>query len=415
MIFRIALKDLKLFFGDRRAMLLSFALPIALISLFVFMFGGSGPGDMAPIDLLVADEDKTSESKILCDDLDSLPSLKIELTETAEGIENVKSGDALAVLIIRKNFTALVEDGKPGFELVLDNTRPTEGEMLQGQMMMVLFRNAGRGLIKEKVLDKITSDLSPEDSVDRDEISAFIDEMMDEGFGGGVETETAETDGDEQAEMIEVTKVSINEEVSGMMIQSVAGTAVMMLLFSVAGMGASLLDEKEKGTLKRLLYTPITPLQILFGKLTTAVAISMMQLLVVFGFAQIAFGLDLFYNLPALLLTLLATSFTCGCFGIFIASISTSRKQVEGMSTLVVLVMSAIGGSMVPSMFMPEFMQKLGVLSVNYWSIQSVYDIYLRDFSLVPYITKVAILFVIGVAMLLISLPFYKRNIVKLN
>ena len=45
---------------------------------------------------------------------------------------------------------------------------------------------------------------------------------------------------------------------------------------------------------------------------------------------------------------ILATAFACASFGIFIASIAKTRKQVESYSTLIILVMSAIGGSMVP-------------------------------------------------------------------
>ena len=48
------------------------------------------------------------------------------------------------------------------------------------------------------------------------------------------------------------------------LVQSVAGTSVMMLLFSVAGIGGSLLDEKQDGMLKKLLCSPISPNHILF-------------------------------------------------------------------------------------------------------------------------------------------------------
>ena len=37
---KLALKDLKLFFADKRAMMLTFAVPIALITLFAFAYGG---------------------------------------------------------------------------------------------------------------------------------------------------------------------------------------------------------------------------------------------------------------------------------------------------------------------------------------------------------------------------------------
>jgi hypothetical protein len=39
---KLASKDLKLFFKDKRAVLLTFAIPMALITLFAFAFGGVG-------------------------------------------------------------------------------------------------------------------------------------------------------------------------------------------------------------------------------------------------------------------------------------------------------------------------------------------------------------------------------------
>jgi ABC-type transport system involved in cytochrome c biogenesis permease component len=62
------------------------------------------------------------------------------------------------------------------------------------------------------------------------------------------------------------------------LVHSVAGTSVMMLLFSVAGIGGSLLDEKQEGMLKKLLCSPIPPNYILFGKMVFANIISIIQL-----------------------------------------------------------------------------------------------------------------------------------------
>lgn len=415
-MFQVAQKEIKLFFGDKKAMMLAFLLPIALITLFTFMFGGATKNnDMSPFTILVCDEAKTKNSEQLIADIDSLPSLKVEIFEKEEAIGEVKKGDELAALIIYDNYETLIEENKNGFELYLDNTRPTECEILQGVLMSVLVRSGGKAMIKNKVIEKIAEDFSPEDSVNTEAIETFIDEMMSSSAETSQDKSEKTTMDSMMEDMVKITTVQTNEEVSPALVHSVSGTAVMMLLFSVAGMGASLLEEKEKGTLKRLLTSPLSPSHILFGKLAAAVFISLLQLIAMFVFAQVVFGLDLFFNLPALLITLTLTAFTCGSFGIFIASISTSRKHVEGLSTIVVLLMSAIGGSMVPSFVMPEFMQKLGVISVNYWSIQSVYDIYLREFSWGTFAIKSGVLFTFGSVLLMVSLPFYRKNILKIT
>ncbi|MBI3483267.1 MAG: ABC transporter permease, partial [Bacteroidetes bacterium] len=70
---RLALKDLKLFFADKRSLMLTFAVPIALITLFAFAFGGVGQekGKARPTRVVVADEDQTVTSKNVIAKLDS--------------------------------------------------------------------------------------------------------------------------------------------------------------------------------------------------------------------------------------------------------------------------------------------------------------------------------------------------------
>ena len=67
---------------------------------------------------------------------------------------------------------------------------------------------------------------------------------------------------------------------------------------------------------------------------------------------------------------ILTTAFAVSSFGIFLVAIAKSRQQLSGLSTIVIMAMSAIGGSMVPLFIMPAIMQKIAVVSVNYWGIQ---------------------------------------------
>ena len=200
------------------------------------------------------------------------------------------------------------------------------------------------------------------------------------------------------------------------LVHSVAGTAVMMLLFSVAEIGGSLLDEKQEGILKKLLCSPMHPNHILYGKMVFANIISVAQLLIVFVYAKLVFGLDIMHHLPSLVLMIFATAYACSSFGVLLASFAKSRKQVQGLSTLIVLIMSGIGGSMIPIFLMPEFMQKIAVVSVNYWGIQGFYDIFLRllPFTDITFLSRVFALIIIGTLLNFIALQMFKKNILKI-
>jgi len=206
------------------------------------------------------------------------------------------------------------------------------------------------------------------------------------------------------------------EDNLGGLVHVVAGTSVMMLLFSVAGIGGSLIDEKQEGMLKKLLCSPMPPNHIHYGKMVYAIIISIAQLIIMFVYAWLVFGLDIMHHLPSLALMILVTAYACSGFGILLASFAKSRQQVQGYSTIVVLVMSAMGGSMIPIFIMPEMMQKIAVVSVNYWGIQGFHDIFLRYLPItdITFLSKVFVLIGIGTLLNFIALLMFKKNILKI-
>ena len=200
------------------------------------------------------------------------------------------------------------------------------------------------------------------------------------------------------------------------LVHVVAGTSVLMLLFSVAEIGGSLLDEKQEGMLKKLMCSPMHPNHILYGKLLYANIISIAQLIIMFVYAWLVFDLDIMQYLPSIVIMFFAISYACSSFGIVLSSFAKSRKQVQGYSTIIVMVMSAIGGSMIPLFIMPEFMQKVAVVSVNYWGIQGFYDIFLDKLPItdLTFLSRVLVLIGIGTLLNIIALRMFKRNILKI-
>lgn len=410
-MFKIARKELKLFFVDKRALLLTFLLPIALISLFALAFGRMGRSDESrAYELLVSDLDSTKESQRVIAQLDSEKSLQMVQIPFAEGRALVKKGNEEALLVFHKGFSDSISKGASApIELMIDEAKEAEVGLLQQALLSKLFTITGSAGMKKKVHEKIDKQYADLDKATLDDIHKQIEEDFSPadmsssggGEGGG----------------LTITKlVAAQADNTAGLVQAVAGTAVMMLLFSVTAMGASLLAEKEEGTLKKLLCSPIHPNNILFGKMLTSNLVSILQLTIMLVYAWLVFGLNLFQNIPALILLILATAFACSSFGMFLSSIAKTRSQVQGLSTLIILSMSAIGGSMVPSFIMPEWMQKVSVVSVNYWSIQGFFDIFWRQLPLTDstFLFRIIVLFGIGIIMTFISLQLFRKNILKM-
>ena len=404
-MWKITRKDLKIFFTDKRAIILSLLLPIGLITLFALAFGGVGADDEeegTPIAVLYADEDQTTSSKNIITELDAIPGIVCIATDTQSAKNQIKSGDQIANIIIHKGYEDALNNGTDiPIELQYDQSRAMEISVLQNLLVSKISsvkgeKDAVKGV--DRIMQNMFSNLP-----------AQTQDSIRNNLKSGLNKEN------EQEQLITMTSVVGEEESNWGLIQAVAGTAIMMLLFSVRSIGSGMLEEKENGVLKKLLQSPITPFEILFGKMLTAVIVAIFQLSVMFVFSWLAFGLDIFMNLPALIIMILTTAIACSAFGVLLASIVRSKKQADSLSTIIILFMSAIGGSMIPLYIMPAFMQDAAVISVNYWSIQGFYDIFWRETGVAGVTQNAIVLIAITAGVLAISAFFFKKNILRIS
>ena len=406
-MFNIAYKDIIVLLKDWKAVLLTFLLPIALVTLFVFAIRGSGDNsDIPVINILYADEDESSFSATMIQELDTIPYINMLKSNYVDARNKIKNGDEIALLYVLKGFQDSCNQGKKlPVTILYDQARRAE--------LGYVLHYINTKIVSIAINPRIISDLKNSFNNNFQD----IEESMRDAIILNVEMEFS--DKKNKADFLEDMQAEykglfINDNKNLGLIQAVAGIAVILLLFSVSARGSSLLTEKQAGTLKRLLSLPISPYQILAGKLIYSIAISMIQLIIMFLFAWIAFGLNIGINIPGILLVMFATAFTCSSFGIFIAAISTSQKQSELISIIIILVMSTLGGSMIPLYIMPEFMSKLAVFTINYWSIQGFFDIFWRQLPTSVILVDCGILFAIGLLMIIVSLFLYKYNLKKL-
>ncbi|MBC8047711.1 MAG: ABC transporter permease [Fimbriimonadaceae bacterium] len=405
-MWKIAKKDLKIFFSDKKALALALLLPIGLITMFAFAFGGVGSDDEedipTPITVLFNDEDNSVTSKKILADLDSIPGIELISSTIADAQTAIKNGDNIAIIIFHNGMEDSLNAGKiiPA-ELQYDKSREMEISILQNLLMSKIAeikgaKDADKGI--ELTVQTQFSNLPP-----------AMQDSIKKNIQGGMQKES------EEAKLITMTSLVGDEEANWGLIQAVAGTAIMMLLFSVSAIGQSMLEEKENGVLKKLLQSPIKPYEIMFGKMLTASIISVFQLTIMFLFSWVAFGLEIFNNIPALIIMILVTALACSSFGVLLSSIVTTKKQADSLGTIIILFMSAIGGSMIPLYIMPQFMQNAAVVSVNYWSIQGFYDIFWRKTGIHAIGENVIVLLAITITVLLVSNYFFKKNVLKLT
>ena len=71
-------KDVKLFFGNRRALLVTIAAPIAIASFFGYLFGGGGSTEPSRIAVLAVDQDGSAISREIAAGLTADKNLEVK-------------------------------------------------------------------------------------------------------------------------------------------------------------------------------------------------------------------------------------------------------------------------------------------------------------------------------------------------
>ena len=188
-----------------------------------------------------------------------------------------------------------------------------------------------------------------------------------------------------------------------------AAIGVMFLLFTASGSAGALLDEQDSGTLDRVLSSRVTMTTLLAGKLAFNTLLAFVQLVVMFLWGWAVFHLDFFTHIPGFIVMGVCTAFAVAAFGILLASLCHSRGQLGAVSTLLILMMSSLGGSMFPRFLMPEAVQKAGLFTINAWAIDGFTKVFWRDLPISALWPQVSVLLAIGIALFVIARRVARR------
>jgi ABC-2 type transport system permease protein len=112
-----------------------------------------------------------------------------------------------------------------------------------------------------------------------------------------------------------------------------------------------------------------------------------------FLWARLAFQLPLFSHLPGFIVMTAITAAAAAALGLVLATLAQSRGQLSGFSTILILTMSALGGSMFPRFLMSEGMQKVGLLTFNAWALDGYLKVFWRNAPLWQLWPQVGVLF----------------------
>ena len=329
-------KDLLLFFSDRRAVIVAFAVPIFIGSFIGSITGGSGRNDGRPkVAVSIADQDGSSISKAIVAETFADPNLRITSVTADEAKDRVRKGTDAAAVVIPAGFgdgslQALRqrEGEKPKLGIFYDPSRQIEVQLVQGVMAQHIMSGISTALNLPRPGPPFTVLAEPLTSRENVPYNAFA--------------------------------------------HAFAGMGIQFLLFSALNLGIEMLVEREKGLWARLRSAPVSRFLIVGGKIASITIVSLMTLLVSFGFAMMFFKVRIAGSYVGFMAVAIACSMMAAGFGLLVAAVGNSPKTARGVSTLATLVMVMLGGAWVPTFVFPKWLQQLTVIVPVRWAVDGL-------------------------------------------
>jgi len=354
----IALNELHLLLKDRMAVIWMVVLPLGVTTIMGLVFGGFGrESEAVVIDLPVVDQDGGEMAAVVLDILSQTESLHVETEydeETARQL--VSDGKRAGVVIIPQGFSDAITSGRPtALELIVAPGGQT-APLLEGMVRGVASTFSSVQTTVEVVISEVqratgSYDLDYE-GIARRVVAIALERLEDPPVRA------------------RITTVGSAEEEFNIFDQMVPGYAVMFAMFTVLSAAGGILEEKERGTFKRLLIAPIPRWSLLGGKLMAQFLTGVGQIALMFLFGALVFHVNLGSSPLGLLLVTLATCWATTSLGILLVAVIRSRKQIHPITTLIILGSSAIGGSWYPLFMMPKAVQQVARVTLVAWAME---------------------------------------------
>ena len=318
----LALLEVRSYLKDKGDLAFSLLLPIALLAVMVGAFGQSTRFNGVAN---VVDQDGGIYARQLIDRLADVPGIEVRLLTAEEAEAKLGRSTIVLATYIPQGFSQKLANGESA--LVLFKQRGSGGQ--EGQIMASIIRGALDDIASQAQVHRQVQGALAGSGINTADIDATVDKF---------------TVREQRVPTVEVLEENIGAKPDPLR-EFLPGIVTMFALFAVSIRAQALVEERQKGTLERLLATQLGPNQLFAGKFLSGLAKGVVQMFILLGLAAIVFRIFTVGSFLGILAVAALFAATVSAIGLVIASAARTRDQANWISVVFTLVMSMLGGT----------------------------------------------------------------------
>jgi len=344
-VLAVMVKDLQVIFtGDRGTLISLFALPLVIAILSGSVFGGEDSSINIPV--VVVNQDTGDYGNSILEVLKDIKELSLETAATpVEAGERVATGDVMAAVLIPASFTQNIEDYS-GTEITvsIDPAQAQYGRIITTIIEEISGAMAIQGEIRYGIRE-VLADMGLDEAANPEIFRASQAQAEGVIF---TQMQHLQTDEPIQLERVDVNGKGVFSWEDNLFALILPGLTVLFAFFVIPAVSTELLKEREVGSLRRLIASPLPRGVLIGGKVLAYTTLVCIQVFLVFGIVAVFFDMPLGNSPLGLVLVTLALGLTATTLGMLVAALARSRDQANSIGMLLIFVLGILAGNFNP-------------------------------------------------------------------
>jgi ABC-2 type transport system permease protein len=408
----IAGKEIRLIVADRGALAVLFLLPILLGSLFaglnLMLITEEGDPNIL-LEVSLVNEDPGSFGKEVAKSLRGIRELSVITTKNVSAAEQrVVKGEAAAAIIIPADFSEKIDAYTPtAIEVIVDPAQPESASIVTGIMNQVVAEVTVWGEIQHGVRtimgeSDLLANASPEElrGIEAQNMGVIMTQLNELRRNPAIAVISENLEG-----------VKVGGGIGLFLTFLFPAFTVMFIFFIVGAESASLLQEREAGTLRRLLAAPIPRWTVIAGKMLAYGLLVCLQVVILFTLGYLLFDITLGRDPLALIVLTITVAFVAVSMGMLVAAFARTSKQADNVGMVLAFVFAGIGGAFPtwPPIFRSAgFIGTLSKFTPHAHALEGYYSVMAENATLIQVLPQLGFLWLMGLVFFLIAVWRFK-------